>query len=88
MAVVVFTMAMAVLLPPTGGGFGPDTPIGWLNRFMVLGFVAWLMTVAGAALKVGPQTAGRNQDFVAKVGLGERRVGQERSTVATSSNAR
>lgn len=38
--------AMAVLLPANDGVFGPDTPIGWPNRLLIVSYVAWLLVVA------------------------------------------
>jgi Protein of unknown function (DUF998) len=33
------------------GGFGPDVPIGWPNRLLMVAYCAWLITVAWSTLK-------------------------------------
>ena len=51
-ALLVCARAMAVLLPRSGGQFGPDVPIGWLNRLFLVAQCAWQMTVAWHAIQV------------------------------------
>jgi len=46
------TVSMAVLLPQHGGQLGPEVPIGWQGRFVVLTHAAFLMATAGCALRV------------------------------------
>lgn len=41
-----FGLATAVLLPRGGGGFGPDVAIGWPNRFLIVTYAVWLISVA------------------------------------------
>jgi hypothetical protein len=36
-------------LSQSGGEFGPDVLIGWPNRFLVVAYCAWLITVAWSA---------------------------------------
>ena len=47
-----FALTMAVLLPRSGGQFGPEVPIGWLNRFWLVAQCAWQVTVAAQALHI------------------------------------
>jgi hypothetical protein len=46
------TVSMAVLLPRHGGRLGPEIPVGWQGRFVVLTHCAWLMTAAWCARRV------------------------------------
>src|ERR1700687_3751598 len=48
---------MAVALPNHGGKFGPGLLTGWLNRFVVVTYCVWLMTVAWHATKSRGQRA-------------------------------
>jgi uncharacterized protein DUF998 len=48
-----FVASVALMLPRNGGEFGPDVPIGWPNRLLVLAYCAWLMVVAWQAIRVG-----------------------------------
>ncbi len=52
MGLLVFTGAMAVFLPQHDGKLGPDVLIGWPNRFMMLAYSGWLLTVAWCAIQV------------------------------------
>ena len=52
MGMLVFAGAMAVFLPQHGGKLGPDVLIGWPNRFMMLAYSGWLLTVAWYAIQV------------------------------------
>jgi hypothetical protein len=49
-------VSMAVLLPQHGGQLGPEVSVGWQARFMMLAFVAWLMTAAWCAIDAARQT--------------------------------
>jgi hypothetical protein len=49
---VVFVASMAIMLSRSGGRLGPDVPVGWPNRIMILFHCAWLMSVALCAMKV------------------------------------
>ena len=53
LGVVMFTASMAIFLSQTEGQLGPDTPIGWPNRFMVAASAAWLLTAAWSSLRIG-----------------------------------
>ena len=35
-------VVLAVTLPASGG-FGPNVPVGWPNRLMILAYCAWLV---------------------------------------------
>jgi hypothetical protein len=48
-ALVTFMTAQAVLLGDDG--FGPDVPIGWPERLLVLAYTAWQITVARVVLR-------------------------------------
>lgn len=48
-------VTVAVLLP-SSGGFGPDAPIGWPNRLVLVANSAWLMVVARGAIRSGRLT--------------------------------
>jgi hypothetical protein len=48
--VVGLTLSMIYWLPQHGGQLGPDVPVGWQGRFMVVALVAWLMTAARSAV--------------------------------------
>jgi len=43
---VQFLVAMAVLLTANDGVFGPETPLGWPNRLLMVTYVGWSLTVA------------------------------------------
>lgn len=47
-----FILSVALLLPQGNGGFGPDVPIGWPNRLLVLAYSVWLMVVAWQAIQL------------------------------------
>jgi hypothetical protein len=51
---VVFGLAIAITLPGSNG-FGPDVPVGWPNRFLIVTQCAWLMVVAWNAIKLRDQ---------------------------------
>jgi hypothetical protein len=48
---LVFTLSM-ILMFPNDGTFGPDVPIGWPNRLMMVAYSGWLMVVAWQAIRV------------------------------------
>ena len=52
-----FVVAMAILVP-ANGGFGPETPIGWQNRLLIVSYVGWILTVAVQAARTA--STGRN----------------------------
>jgi hypothetical protein len=41
-----FAIATAVMIPRGGGKFGPEVAIGWPNRFLIVTYAVWLITVA------------------------------------------
>jgi hypothetical protein len=51
-SLALFALAMVVLVPRNGGQFGPDVPIGWLNRLWLLAQCAWQVTVAWHAMRM------------------------------------
>lgn len=46
------TVSMVILLPQHGGRLGPEVPVGWQSRIVLITHAAWLMTAAGCALRV------------------------------------
>jgi hypothetical protein len=50
---VALSVSMIILLPQHGGRLGPDVPVGWQGRFMAAAYVAWLMTAAACAMRLG-----------------------------------
>jgi hypothetical protein len=54
LALVAFVVSFAylgIMLSQSGGKFGPDVLVGWPNRFEILAYSVWLMTVAWQAVK-------------------------------------
>jgi hypothetical protein len=51
-AFVVSFVSIGVMVSQSGGKFGPDVLVGWPNRFEVLAYSVWLMTVAWYALQL------------------------------------
>jgi hypothetical protein len=49
--VVTLTACLAVYLPRHGGRLGPEVPIGWPSRLMIVAQVAWLIIAAARAVK-------------------------------------
>lgn len=52
-----FLIIMAVTLPTNDGNFGPEVPIGWPNRILILTHVAWLFVVAVQASTARPESS-------------------------------
>jgi hypothetical protein len=48
-SLLVFALTVAVMLPQSEGGFGPDVLIGWPNRLNMVANSGWLMVVAWRA---------------------------------------
>lgn len=46
---------------PADGTFGPDVPIGWPNRLVVLAYALWLMAVARHAQQAARTTSAETQ---------------------------
>lgn len=40
---------MAAWLSAHHGQFGPDVPVGWLNRIVIIAYLAWAVLTAAAA---------------------------------------
>ncbi len=55
LSVVLMSVAVATGLAQTGGEFGPGMWVGWANRFLVVAYCVWLLTVAVSALRLGTQ---------------------------------
>src|SRR5215203_7027010 len=51
-AFVVSFVSLGVMVSHSGGKFGSDVLVGWPNRFEVLAYCVWLMTVAWQAVKL------------------------------------
>ena len=51
-SLVVFALTVAVMLPQSQGGFGPDVLIGWPNRLIMVANSGWLMVVAWLAAQL------------------------------------
>jgi Protein of unknown function (DUF998) len=54
LGLLIFIAATVVMLP-SDGQFGPDVLIGWSNRFLVVTYCVWVMTVAWQAIRLGRQ---------------------------------
>jgi hypothetical protein len=65
----VLTAGMGILMPQSGS-LGPDVPIGWQARGLLLADAAWVAIAAGCALAVsrGPRTADDEPVLVGAVG--------------------
>lgn len=53
---IVFVIAMIVYLPNNDGKLGPDTPIGWYNRLMILTYalgILWFGLMAANVKRKG-----------------------------------
>src|ERR671911_685758 len=50
-AFMVSFVSLGVMVSQSGGRFGPDVLVGWPNRFEILAYSVWLMTVAWQAVK-------------------------------------
>jgi hypothetical protein len=51
LGLLVFFVSMAVMLPKNDGLLGPEVLIGWPNRFLMLAYSTWLITIAWQAIK-------------------------------------
>ena len=54
-AFVVSFLSLGFMASQSGGKFGPDVLVGWPNRFEILAYSVWLMTVAWQAVKLRGQ---------------------------------
>lgn len=50
-AAVLLTVSMAVLMPETGQ-LGPDVPVGWQGRLLLMADALWVIAVGACALKL------------------------------------
>jgi Protein of unknown function (DUF998) len=55
LGLVLFIVSTAVMLPQNESQFGPEVLIGWPNRFLIVTYCAWLMTVAWSAIRLPSQ---------------------------------
>ena len=55
-SLLAFVVSMVLMLPQSGGEFGPDVLIGWPNRLFVAAMSAWLMVVARRAARLSGQS--------------------------------
>ena len=53
--ILAFALSMAVMLPQSEGGFGPEVLIGWPNRLFMVANGVWLMVVARHAGQLAKQ---------------------------------
>jgi hypothetical protein len=51
-----FSLAMPLMLQGQDG-FGPDVPIGWPNRFLIVTYCVWLLVAAGQAVRLRDRAA-------------------------------
>jgi hypothetical protein len=56
MSLVVMFATLFIGLSQSGGEFGPDVPIGWPNRLLMLTYGGWLMVVAWRAAQLQRKT--------------------------------
>jgi hypothetical protein len=56
MSLVVMFATLFIGLSQSGGEFGPDVPIGWPNRLLMLAYGGWLMVVAWRAAQLQRKT--------------------------------
>ena len=49
---VSYAALFAALLPRGGGKFGPEVAIGWPNRFLIVTYAIWLITVARQLIRL------------------------------------
>lgn len=52
LALLAFFITLGVTLSANNGTFGPEVPIGWPNRLMVLTYCIWLVATAKRAIKL------------------------------------
>jgi hypothetical protein len=54
-SLLVFALSVAVMLPQSQDGFGPDVLIGWPNRLIMVANSGWLMMVAWLEVQLSKQ---------------------------------
>lgn len=52
LGLMLFAVTMMIVVP-SDGGFGPGVNVGWPNRFLLLVYTAWLVTLAWQAIRLG-----------------------------------
>ncbi len=57
LGLLVFIVSTAVMLPQNDGKFGPEVLIGWPNRFLIITYCVWLMSIAWCAIQLHRQQA-------------------------------
>lgn len=48
-SLVAMFVLMSIWMSASNGQFGPDVPVGWLNRLVVAAYLAWTMMMAASA---------------------------------------
>jgi hypothetical protein len=56
-SLLVFALTVAVMLPQSQGGFGPDVLIGWPNRLNMVANSGWLVMVAWGVAQLRGQSS-------------------------------
>lgn len=51
LGLIVFIGSVSMMLP-SNGQFGPDVLVGWPNRFLVVTYCVWLITIARQAIRL------------------------------------
>jgi hypothetical protein len=54
-SLLLMIIILAVTFPQSGGKFGPNVLIGWPNRLVMVGYCAWLISVAWRAAQLYKQ---------------------------------
>ena len=60
-SLVLMDVVLFTTLPAADGKFGPDVPIGWPNRLVVVAYALWLMAVARHAQQAARTTSAETQ---------------------------
>lgn len=47
-------LATVAILLPRHGAFGPEVPVGWPNRLLMIAYGGWVMLAAGPATRASP----------------------------------
>jgi hypothetical protein len=61
-SLVAMFLFMAAWLSASHGQFGPDVPLGWLNRIVVITYLAWAMLTAAAAAGIAQGRLGQAKE--------------------------
>jgi hypothetical protein len=57
LALVWIIYAWFMMSMPADGNFGPDVPIGWPSRMLLVSYCLWFIVIASQALRLRKQTA-------------------------------